>query len=91
MTITVPVGFVTDFASVPRLPLTYLIAGNTGHWAATVHDLLYRWGVVSRKDADIVFKEALNVKLEQKNLGKLSYFGGSIRTLSMYSMVRTFG
>jgi len=35
-------GLETDFASVPRLPLAYLIAGNTAHKAAVIHDYLYR-------------------------------------------------
>lgn len=56
--ITVPAGFETDFASVPRLPLAYLLFGNVADEAATVHDFLYSSGLVSRKDADEVFAEA---------------------------------
>ncbi len=36
--ITVPRGFKTDFASVPRIPLAYLVAGGLGDRAAVVHD-----------------------------------------------------
>jgi len=43
-TISVPAGFVTDFASVPRLPLTWLLAGDVAHKSAVVHDYLYRTG-----------------------------------------------
>lgn len=57
--IVVPGGFVTDFASVPRVPIAYLMAGNTGHRAAVVHDYLIRSGEVEREQADSVFKEAL--------------------------------
>jgi hypothetical protein len=39
---TAPVGFVTDFASVPRLPLTYAVAGDTAHASAVIHDYLCR-------------------------------------------------
>ena len=56
----VPAGFVTDFASVPRAPIAYLMAGNTGHRAAVVHDYLIRSGEVEREMADEVFKEALS-------------------------------
>lgn len=39
--IEVPAGFVTDFASVPRVPIAYLVAGGRGNQAATLHDWLY--------------------------------------------------
>ena len=55
--IIVPEGFVTDFASVPRVPLAYLLCGNTAHRAAVVHDYLYRQGW-KRDIADRVLYEA---------------------------------
>lgn len=60
-TIIVPGGFETDFASVPRFLLTYVLTGNTAHAPAVVHDYLYRkagW-TVTRKQADDVFLEAM--------------------------------
>lgn len=62
--IRVPSGYVTDFASVPRLPLTWLLAGGTGNEAAVVHDWLYTVHSVagkpiSRAKADAVFREAI--------------------------------
>lgn len=39
--LVVPSDFETDFASVPRLPLAFLLAGDTCHKAAVVHDWLY--------------------------------------------------
>jgi hypothetical protein len=57
----VPKGFNTDFASVPRLPLVYLMTGNTAHAAAVVHDFLYRTGAAERTLADAVFREAMEV------------------------------
>lgn len=56
--ITVPAGFVTDFASVPRLPLAFLLFGRVADEAAAVHDYLYSTGSCSRKLADEVFAEA---------------------------------
>lgn len=74
-TLSVPVGFETDFASVPRLPLAYLMVGGKGCRAAVVHDFLYRDGsppgpvrafrnarmgdTPARLVADRVFREAL--------------------------------
>jgi hypothetical protein len=57
---TVPAGFVTDFASVPRLPLTYLLAGNTAHLAAVIHDFLYETAEEPKKVADRVFAEIMD-------------------------------
>ena len=57
--ITIPAGFETDFASVPRWPLTFALLGQYGHAAAVIHDWLYRAGTLSRADADRVFLNAL--------------------------------
>jgi hypothetical protein len=59
--ITVPTGFVTDFASVPRVPFAYWIAGDVAHPAAVVHDWLYSSHEVDRPTADAVLEEAANV------------------------------
>jgi hypothetical protein len=40
--ITIPKGFQTDCASVPRLPLLWLCFGDEGEIAAYCHDYLYR-------------------------------------------------
>lgn len=56
--IIVPAGFVTDYASVPRLPLMYWLFGDTNHEAAVIHDFLYFTKQTSRKMADRIFKEA---------------------------------
>jgi hypothetical protein len=57
--ITVPAGFVTDFASVPRIPVAFLLAGDCGQEAAVIHDFLYTTHQVDRAKADAVFQEAL--------------------------------
>jgi hypothetical protein len=63
-TFVVPEGFVTDFASVPRLPLMFLLAGNEAHEAAVVHDWLYSKQDVPRSQADAIFKEAMGASGE---------------------------
>lgn len=57
-TIIVPRGFVTDLASVPRIPIVYTLVGGVADKAAVVHDYLYSSGMVSRKMADAVLREA---------------------------------
>lgn len=56
-----PAGFVTDFASVPRLPIAYLFAGNIAHEAAVVHDFLYQTHPCTKMQADRTFREAMEV------------------------------
>lgn len=63
--IVVPKGFITNFASVPRIPLAFLLAGDTAHAPAVIHDHLYSRKVVSthyysRADADRIFREAMD-------------------------------
>lgn len=59
-TYTVPAGFVTDFASVPRVPIAFWLMGDRANEAATLHDYLYSkpHPVPDRKTADLLLKEA---------------------------------
>lgn len=56
---TIPAGFCTDFASVPRLPFVYALAGDTAHRPAVLHDYLCRAALVPRRQADDLFHEAM--------------------------------
>ena len=38
--VVVPAGYITDFASVPRLPFAYMLTGGAAQKSATVHDKL---------------------------------------------------
>lgn len=63
--ITVPTGFITDFASIPRG--LWNVFPPLGPWAraAIIHDYLYcsngQSGKYSKKQADHIFKEAMKV------------------------------
>ena len=60
-TVRVPEGFVTDFASVPwGLWNVFPTWGKYGK-GAVIHDYLYQSKEVSRKQADLIFKEAMGV------------------------------
>lgn len=66
--VTIPSEFITDLASVPRLPFAYLLAGDRAHGPAVVHDWLYQhpdWE--DRALADAMLLEAMTV--EQLDLG----------------------
>jgi hypothetical protein len=57
--IIVPNGFVTDFASVPRVPVAYWLFGGEANAAAVIHDYLYTTGILPKSVADSVFYEAM--------------------------------
>ena len=68
---TVPKGFVTDFASVPRVPVAYWLTGGIAHISAVVHDYLYSTHLTTRSEADQVFLEAAaasNIPAWRRNL-----------------------
>lgn len=56
--VMVPPGFVTDFASVPRIPVVYELCGGTSAEAAVIHDYLYTIKVYPRAMCDSVLREA---------------------------------
>lgn len=75
-----PVGFITNFASVPRLFWSILAPWGRHMKAAVMHDYFYRTGCVSRLDADRLFYRMM------KQLG-VSWW----RRHTMYRTVRLFG
>lgn len=74
MLIHVPLGFVTDFASVPRLPFVFWLAGNRAPKSATLHDYLYA-AKAGRDFADDVFYYAMEAEGIQKWVAKLMWSG----------------
>lgn len=56
---TVKAGFVTDFASVPRLPIIYMLCGGRGKRAATVHDDGYAKQEIPKRQVDLLFLEGM--------------------------------
>jgi len=83
-TITVPKGFLTDFASIPQFAWSiYPPLGKYGK-AAVIHDWLYKQaglqGHYKRKDCDDIFLDGMTV------LG-VSFISRHI----IYNMVRLFG
>ena len=61
--IKVPIGFITDGASIPRI----FVSITGGHWsgkfgsAAVIHDYLYSIQIFTRKKTDKIFLEAMKV------------------------------
>ncbi len=79
--IMVPIGFKTDFASVPQGMWWFCAPASGNHARASVlHDYLYKTGRVSRKEADEIFRDAM------KACGV-----GWFKRNSMFWAVRGFG
>jgi uncharacterized protein DUF1353 len=57
--VSVPVGFVTDFASIPRALWTALPRDGDYVWAAVVHDYLYWYQTTTKNIADDVLNAAM--------------------------------
>jgi hypothetical protein len=60
--ITVPPKFVTDLASVPRLPIAFMLAGDTAPKSAVIHDYLYKFKICEKERADAIFYEAMEIE-----------------------------
>ena len=80
VSVKVPRGFITDFASVPRI--FWIIFPPDGQYtqAAVVHDCLYHTHQFERKECDRIFCEAMEVL----NVPRWKRW-------VMYKAVRTFG
>ena len=61
LTFTVPVGFRTDFCSVPRVPGVYDILGDRARMSGTVHDYLYSTQELTRELADQTLRDMLQI------------------------------
>ena len=57
--ISVPVGFVTDFASIPRIFWSMLRPDGNYAYAAVIHDFLYWTQLTTRENSDMIFKLAM--------------------------------
>jgi hypothetical protein len=78
--ITIPAGFVTDFCSVPKVPVIYEALGDKWRKAGVLHDWLYSFGDVPREVADMILREAI-----------ISLGGSTLEAAAVYSAVRLFG
>lgn len=59
--IKVPVGFVNDIASIPRLFWSILSPFDEYAKAAVLHDWLYYKGLFSKGETEYIFREAMEV------------------------------
>jgi len=90
--ITVPIGFETDFASVPRfMPLVYACLGDTAHQPAVIHDWLYYTALVDRPTADKILLEAMKVWGMSDWRAYAIYYGVRIGGWAAWNLHRKLG
>lgn len=58
-TLDIPIGFVTDYASIPRILRPIITGHDNTKKPAVLHDYLYRKGIGKRKWADKLFLVAM--------------------------------
>jgi hypothetical protein len=78
--VQVPIGFVTDFASIPRAFYSLLKPDGDYSYAAVMHDYLYWSQTTSKEEADTVFK----LVMEEFAIDKIT-------TAALYNAVKSFG
>ncbi len=81
-TFVVQKGFKTDFESVPRVPIVFMILGDRFSRPAALHDALYSglFPAINREMADKVLEEAI-----------LTTGGDPLEAKMVYEGVRAFG
>jgi hypothetical protein len=78
--VTVPIGFVTDFASIPRIFWSILPPDGKYTYPAILHDYLYWTQTTSRDVADSILK-----------FGMEDFSVGTVTSMAIYNAVRAFG
>ncbi|EGS6735892.1 DUF1353 domain-containing protein, partial [Salmonella enterica] len=78
--ISVPAGFVTDLATIPRIFWTLLPPDGKYAKAAIIHDWMYDNALRTKKEADLIFLDGMTV------LGVPQW-----KRIIMYYAVRLFG
>jgi len=82
--IEAPTGFVTDFASVPRVPVAYTAFGNRAHRESVIHDYLYQTHLASKNASDRIFLEAMKARGKPLWVRSAMYLGVVLGGWSAY-------
>lgn len=83
--VMVPAGFVTDFASVPRVPIVYMLFGDRAHHESVPHDFFYQTHIVTKAVADKVFLEAMKARGKSWFIRYAMYLGVVLGGASSYA------
>jgi len=82
---TVPKGTKTDFASVWKIPIISTLLSGKCNKESVLHDYFYKTGCIPRKQADLIFREAIISNEVIWSKGKRNFIA-----FIMYYSVRLF-
>lgn len=91
--VTVPPGFYTDLASVPRVPFIYTLWGGRAHHEAVIHDYLFRRDsvpLVTHSQANSVFLEAMTARGKSALVKYPMYWGVCIGSGPLFHKRKVF-
>ncbi|HAG2581977.1 TPA: DUF1353 domain-containing protein [Salmonella enterica] len=88
--ISVPAGFVTDLASVPRIFWTLLPPDGKYAKAAIIHDYLYDNALRTKKEADKIFLDGMTVLGVPKWKRTVMYWAVRLFGRGMYDKGRDY-
>lgn len=83
-TFIIPKGFITDFASVPRVPIAYRLFANRAKKSAIFHDFAYSTHLASREECDKAFLDAMRAEKLPEWICKAMYYGVRLGGASHY-------
>lgn len=89
--IEVPENFQTDLASVPRVPILYMIWGGRAHHEAVLHDYVFRINSIPKASfsaANSLFKEAMKVRCKPWYVRSPMYAGVCVGGRSSYHKLK---
>lgn len=69
----VKAGFMTDLDSIPRIPIIHAILKGRARSAALLHDYLYRYGGVTREEADKLFSIVMKAERVHPTYRRIIY------------------
>ena len=83
-TLIIPQGFVTDFASVPRIPVVFTLFAGRAKKSAILHDYLYEQRLFDRKTCDDLFLCAMEAEKLARWIRNSMYVGVRLGGASRY-------
>ncbi|ECH9261463.1 DUF1353 domain-containing protein [Salmonella enterica subsp. enterica] len=83
--ISVPAGFITDLATIPRIFWTLLPPDGKYAKAAIIHDYLYDNALRTKKEADLIFLDGMTVLGVPKWKRTIMYYAVRLFGKGMYN------
>ncbi|ECP4145705.1 DUF1353 domain-containing protein, partial [Salmonella enterica] len=87
--ISVPAGFITDLATIPRIFWTILPPDGKYAKAAIIHDYLYDNALRTKKEADLIFLDGMTVLGVPKWKRTVMYWAVGVFGIGRYRKIKS--